>query len=88
VIELTRHKIGMDEAKILTVGFAMNRNLTKLDLWENSISSETAIYLVCTCLERNPSLTHINLGENNLDSDCRLEINKIKQGTKLKIDMF
>ena len=78
----------MNEAKILTVGISMNRNLKKLDLWENSISSETAIYIVLTCLERNPNMTHLNLGENDLDADCRLEINKIKYGTNLKVDTF
>eukprot|EP01080_Neovahlkampfia_damariscottae_P002402 gene2402-2866_t len=61
VIHLTRHKIGIEEAKILMVGISMNRNLQKLDLWENSISSETAIYITLTCLERNPNLKNLNL---------------------------
>lgn len=84
-VTLSKNKIGLDEAIIIYVG--LGDNIQELDLWDNQINSEVALYLVNHLLKSH-QLTKLNFGENDLDSEGRILIKKATKDTDIEITLF
>lgn len=88
-LSLSGHIIDMERAEILVqILFDINNpnedgpkyvGIESLDLFDNEISDEVALFLVTQILAlgENRRLQEINLGENNLTSEGRLRIKEL-----------
>eukprot|EP01027_Heterolobosea_sp_BB2_P000606 GEZU01000880.1.p1 GENE.GEZU01000880.1~~GEZU01000880.1.p1 ORF type:complete len:377 (+),score=111.61 GEZU01000880.1:101-1231(+) len=88
LLKIEGHKIGQEIGAFIADYLANNnQQLTTLDLWANQIEDATALVIV-NSLKNMPSIRLINLGENLINTEAKLEIKKLARGSHFKVDMF
>lgn len=79
-ISLQGHNLGMEELSCIMMYVTKNQRLQKLDLWDNQMDGQSAMFVIRQVLDHNLfTISSINLGENNIDAEDKLEIRQIVQ---------
>lgn len=85
-VKLNNLKIGMEEAVLLVTH--LSPYLINLDLWDNHIDDETALYL-SEYISRNLNiLKTFSLGNNDIGGSTKLQIKKIFKDSGVEVDLY
>lgn len=87
-LTIQQFKLQKEQIEVILNAIAVNQKLTQLDLWDNQIDGECAIFILEKLLSQNPNVCSVNLGENNIDPDDKLTIRRIITDHNIQIDYW
>lgn len=87
-LTIQQYKLQKEQIQAILSAISVNQTLTHLDLWDNQLDGELAIFILENLLVQNPQVTSVNLGENNIDPDDKLTIRRIITDHNVQIDYW